>query len=80
MHKNYGAGHMIKAGILKYNLHNVKDDPNEWNNLAGDEKYPPVMQAMRKSAPDSFAPGVTPKNELRLVVEGDSFRWEKKKK
>jgi arylsulfatase A-like enzyme len=61
-------------------LYNVKDDPNEWNNLAGDEKYRLVMQAMRKSAPDSFAAAVTPKNELRLVVEGDSFRWEKKKK
>ena len=79
MHKNYGAGHMKKAGSLKCNLYNVKDDPNEWNNLAGDKKYRPVMQTMRKSAPGSFAPGVTPKNELRLVVEGDSFRWEKKK-
>jgi arylsulfatase A-like enzyme len=60
-------------------LYNVKDDPNEWNNLAGDEKYRQVIQEMRKSAPGSFVPRVTPKNELRLVVEGDSFRWEKKK-
>ncbi|MBE0676363.1 MAG: sulfatase [Bacteroidales bacterium] len=60
-------------------LYNVKEDTNEWNNLAGDEKYRPIMQKMKKSAPVEFAPSVTPKNELKLVVTGDSFHWEKKK-
>ncbi|MCX6335666.1 MAG: sulfatase [Bacteroidia bacterium] len=60
-------------------LYNVKEDPNEWNNLAGEEKYRPIMQEMQKSAPKVFAPGVTPKNELKLIIEGDSFHWEKKK-
>jgi arylsulfatase A-like enzyme len=60
-------------------LYNVKDDPNEWKNLAGDEKYKSIILEMRKSAPKVFAPEVTQKNELRLVIEGDSFRWEKKK-
>ena len=36
------------------------------------------MQEMQKTAPKVFAPEVTPKNELKLVIEGDSFRWEKK--
>lgn len=61
-------------------LYNVKEDPNEWYNLAGDEKYRPIMQEMQKSAPKVFAPEVTPRNELKLVIEGDSFHWEKKKK
>lgn len=61
-------------------LYNVKEDPNEWNNLAGDKKYRPVMDEMKKSAPKEFAPAVTPKNDLKLVIEGDSFHWEKKKK
>jgi len=60
-------------------LYNVKDDPNEWNNLAKDENYRPVMENMKKSAPKVFAPEVTPKNDLKLVIEGDSFHWEKKK-
>ncbi len=61
-------------------LYNVKEDPNEWSNLATNEKYREVMQEMRKSAPLAFAPPVTKKNELKLVVEGDTFHWEKKKK
>lgn len=61
-------------------LYNVKEDPNEWKNLAADEKYRPIMQEMQKSAPKTFAPEVTPKNELELVVEGDKFYWKKKVK
>ncbi len=61
-------------------LYNVKEDPNEWYNLATDEKYRTVMEEMKKSAPKVFAPEVTSKNELKLVVEGDSFHWEKKTK
>ncbi len=61
-------------------LYNVKEDPNEWYNLATDEKYRPIMLNMQKSAPKVFAPEVTSKNELKLVIEGDSFHWEKKVK
>jgi arylsulfatase A-like enzyme len=61
-------------------LYNVKEDPNEWYNLAGEEKYRPIIHEMQKSAPKVFAPGVTPKNELNLVIEDDTFYWEKKAK
>ena len=61
-------------------LYQVKEDSNEWNNLANDIEYRPIMKAMRKSAPSEFAPEATPKNDLKLVVEGDSFHWEKKLK
>ena len=60
-------------------LYNVIEDPNEWYNLASNDKYSIVIQEMRKSAPPLFAPAATPRNDLNLVVEGDSFHWEKKK-
>ncbi len=31
---------------------------------------------MQKSASSVFAPSVTPKNDLKLIIEGDSFHWE----
>lgn len=60
-------------------LYNVKEDSNEWYNLASEKKYRSVMDEMKKSTPKVFAPEVTPKNELKLVIDGDSFHWEKKK-
>jgi len=61
-------------------LYNVKEDPNEWDNLAGELKFKNLIQNFKKSAPSVFAPEGIPKNELKLVVEGDSFRWVKKEK
>jgi arylsulfatase A-like enzyme len=61
-------------------LYNIKEDPNEWHNLAGEPKYKPVEMEMKKSAPSSFAPSVTPKNQLKLIIEGNTWHWEKKKK
>jgi len=76
INKNWRYIHYFDGGE---ELYNVREDPNEWNNLAGDEKYRPIMQEMQKSAPKEFAPSVTPKNDLKLIIEGDSFHWEKKK-
>lgn len=59
-------------------LYNLKEDPNEWNNLAGEEQYRSVIKDLQKSAPSEFAPHATPFKELNLVVKGDSFHWEKK--
>ncbi len=59
-------------------LYNVKEDPNEWYNLAGDEKYSQIIKDMQKSAPSEFAPYATSIKKLNLVVEGDSFHWEHK--
>jgi len=60
-------------------LYNTKEDPNEWNNLAGEEKFSQVILDMRKSVPKVFAPAATPRNELKLIVVGNSFHWERKK-
>jgi arylsulfatase A-like enzyme len=59
-------------------LYNVKQDPNEWKNLAGDIEYRPRIEALQKSAPSTFAPEATSKKDLALIVENDSFHWEKK--
>ncbi|MEX0983331.1 MAG: sulfatase [Bacteroidales bacterium] len=58
-------------------LYNVKDDPDEWYNLAGDANYRSVIEDLRKAAPD-FHPGATPKKDLELVIEGETFHWKLK--
>lgn len=60
-------------------LYNEKVDPNEWYNLAGDKKYSAVINTMKKSAPAIFAPVATGTKDLKLVITGDTFHWEKKK-
>jgi arylsulfatase A-like enzyme len=59
-------------------LYNLNKDPNEWKNLAGEAEVAPIKETMQKAAPSEFAPSATPKNKLNLIVEGDTFRWEKK--
>lgn len=70
----------IRYGHDGEELYNLQEDPNEWNNLASDEKYLNVIAELRKSAPNSFA---TPEEKLNarkdLVIEGDTFCWEKGK-
>jgi arylsulfatase A-like enzyme len=59
-------------------LYHIENDPNEWYNLIGDNKYDGIIEKMKKSAPSVFAPSATSRRALNLVVDGDSFRWEKK--
>lgn len=59
-------------------LYNLQEDPDEWYNLAGDEVYRPVIDAMKQAVPGEFHPGATPRNRLNLVVTGDTFHWEPK--
>lgn len=61
-------------------FYDVNKDPNEWYNLISDKTYDPIIEEMKKAAPVVFAPSATPRNELELIVEGDAFHWEKKKK
>ena len=56
-------------------LYDLSDDPHEWTNLAGDRRYLSTKNRLRAQAPARFAPRGTPKNKLRMVVEGDSFQW-----
>ncbi|MDG2223697.1 MAG: DUF4976 domain-containing protein, partial [Rubripirellula sp.] len=61
-------------------LYDVRSDPHEWNNLATDQKFEAVKQRLRTRAPDTFSPPATPKNQLKLVIDGTAFRWEPKRK
>jgi arylsulfatase A-like enzyme len=61
-------------------LYDVQADPHEWQNLAGESKLVDVKRKLRASAPKSFAPAGTPKPRLKLIVEGQSYRWEPKGK
>ncbi len=59
-------------------LYNLKKDSNEWDNMAEQEGYEPIKEKLRNSAPKTFAPMGKPKEKMRLVTEGNTFRWEPK--
>ena len=41
-------------------------------------QYQPVIEEMKKSAPASFAPEGLGSDQLKLIIEGESFHWEPK--
>jgi len=59
-------------------FYNLKEDPNEWYNLASKEESRTVIDQMKSAVPKKFSPAATSKNKLNLVIEGDSFYWEHK--
>ncbi|MEO0476944.1 MAG: sulfatase [Planctomycetota bacterium] len=60
-------------------LYDVRNDPNEWTNLAGDPKRRSVIDELTGKAPKTFAKPEPNFPELRLITEGETFRWELKK-
>lgn len=70
----------IRYGNDGEELYNLREDPNEWNNLASDEKYANLKAELAKSAPDTFAePEPSLNSRKDLVIEGETFHWEKDK-
>jgi len=59
-------------------LYDRRRDPNQWHNLAGQPSLVDVRRKLRASAPATFAPRATPRSELRLVLDGEDFHWERK--
>jgi len=59
-------------------LYSRMDDPNEWYNLIDNTGNEDVIRDMKNVLPSEFAPSATPRRELDLIVEGDSFHWERK--
>lgn len=59
-------------------FYDLKNDPNEWYNLASDESSRDIMNEMKKAAPAEFHKSATPRNSLKLITEGGSYRWESK--
>mgnify|MGYP001822228794 CR=1 FL=1 len=68
----------IQYGDGAEELYDLKKDPNEWDNIADEPERKSIIEKLRKTAPEKFAAPATPRSELNLIVEGDSFRWEKK--
>ena len=61
-------------------LYDQKNDPHEWHNLAGQSKYDAIKAEYKSHAPETFAEPQPNFPELRLITEGETFRWELKKK
>ncbi|MDB4614098.1 sulfatase [bacterium] len=68
----------IRYGDKGEELYNLRKDPNEWHNLASDATHSDTKAELQKTAPKSFA-SPEKKFNLRkdLVIQGDTFRWEK---
>ncbi len=66
----------IRYGEDGEELYDIKKDPNEWNNLAGEEKYAKVKTRLASFAPKKFAPQAKKLNARRdLSVKDGSFQW-----
>ena len=59
-------------------LYNVRQDPNEWDNLAGNPDYIGIKDRMIEAAPKSFAEPGLERNQLKLVIDGEQYHWEEK--
>lgn len=59
-------------------LYHVSEDPHEWNNLAADSTYDDIKALLKKQAPANFAPPEPRLNARKdLLIDGETFRWEK---
>lgn len=70
----------IKYANDSEELYSVKNDPNEWNNLAENPEYKSIKASLKAQAPQDFAePGPQYSRSKDLVFEGETYRWEPKK-
>ena len=68
----------IRYGDKGEELYDVRRDPNEWINLAPSGEHTEVISKLRQVAPTMFAPPEPKLNARKdLVIEGDTFRWER---
>jgi len=61
-------------------FYDLKNDPNEWYNLATDQSFRDTINEMKLSAPAEFHPEASPRNTLNLVIQDSLFFWEPKDK
>jgi len=59
-------------------LYQVEKDPNEWHNLASKPEFATILEELRATAPKDFAKPLPSRDEMRLVIDGQSFHWEAK--
>lgn len=60
-------------------LYNVRQDPNEWDNLAGNPELDDVKKMLAASAPKMFADPLE-KGGYKMVTEGETYKWVSKQK
>ena len=61
-------------------LYNRKEDPYEWNNLARQDGYEPIMEKLAGHLPESVPPATGKGNKTRLIeiIDGE-HHWQGKK-
>ncbi len=68
----------IRYGEDGEELYDLQNDPNEWYNLATNPDYTSKKEELRQYAPLTFVEPVQNLNPRRdLVIEGESYHWEK---
>lgn len=68
----------IRYGEDGEELYHLQNDPHEWNNLAEDSIHADQVEEMRGFAPATFVePEFKFNSKKDLVIEGDTYRWEK---
>ncbi|TWU21828.1 sulfatase [Bythopirellula polymerisocia] len=61
-------------------LYHVKQDPNEWDNLALHPEYKDIKRELEAAAPQAFASPGPNRGEIKLVIKGEDFDWAPKKR
>lgn len=61
-------------------LYHLRKDSNEWHNLAKQSKHRPIIESMKRMAPEKFAKPGPEVGVLKLSIEGETFRWDVKNK
>jgi arylsulfatase A-like enzyme len=70
----------IRYGEDGEELYDLQADPNEWHNLAASPEHAARKAELRRFAPTTFAEPAQNLNARKdLVVDGETFRWEKGK-
>jgi arylsulfatase A-like enzyme len=57
-------------------LYDMRSDPNEWKNLAGDEKYAEIIREHRQLAPKTSAKPAPGSASRILIYENGKANWE----
>jgi arylsulfatase A-like enzyme len=59
-------------------LYNLRQDPNEWDNVIDEPRHAKLVETLRAHAPKNWAqPGAKFNVRNDLVVDGESWRWER---